>query len=291
MNALPSPLRFARRLGDAQPMGSAMPPASAGAEPCPGPADTCYLLGRHGFIYCGQRASDDYTVRQLGVLLLSVEESPFVLCVKRQPEMVLSAAAVAPLVSRRLSIGRSAVLRFNVGPAHPAYLALSGLRGAEVMSLDRSAYLRFENDFARLRDGIATLDEAERLFQIVVTLMLAQLPRVHARGQRAREMTALIDERPRITLVELAAQFAQSPQRLSRLFSTGVGMSVRDYKEFARGQRLMELLHTDRSLTDIALDAGFRDSSQLSHAFHRWFGCSPSYLRNPRYVRVFRRGS
>lgn len=272
-----------------QPPGLVTAPHSSGQPG--GPPDTCYLLGRHGFIYCGRRGGDDYTVRQLGVILLSVEEASFVLCRQRQPDLLAAAAAVAPLVSRRLVPGESAVLRLNVSPGHPCYPALSGLRGAGAMALKRSAYNAFNDGFRRVRDGTATVDEAESIFQQVLACTAPVLPPGYHLPRRAQEMTSLLDERPGLSLEDLAAHYRQAPKRLSRAFRTMVGMSVRDYKEFARGQRLMDLLHTARSLTEVALEAGFRDSSQLSHAVHRWFGCSPSYLRNPKYVRVFRRGN
>ena len=73
---------------------------------------------------------------------------------------------------------------------------------------------------------------------------------------------------------------------MARLFSSAVGMSLRDYQGWLKQRRTLELLCSSRSLTEVALAAGFSDSPQFSRSFQRWYGQSPSFSRDPKQVHV-----
>lgn len=80
----------------------------------------------------------------------------------------------------------------------------------------------------------------------------------------------------------LAAEHKLSPRYVRKLFE-GEGLS---FTEFALGQKLTRAhrmladpLRTQRSITDIAYEAGFNDLSYFNRAFRRRFNATPSEIR------------
>lgn len=83
-----------------------------------------------------------------------------------------------------------------------------------------------------------------------------------------------------LTVPQLAALMFLSPSRFSELFSREMGMSPATYIRRLRLERAQLLLRTTSlSTTTIAHQVGFRDSAQLSRAFHTVFQLTPSIYR------------
>jgi len=71
-----------------------------------------------------------------------------------------------------------------------------------------------------------------------------------------------------------------SPAHFARAFASTVGMTPFRYVMSRRLARAYELLgHTRRSMSDIALDVGFRSPSHFTARFHREFGIVPGAIR------------
>jgi AraC-like DNA-binding protein len=84
--------------------------------------------------------------------------------------------------------------------------------------------------------------------------------------------------RRRLTVAEIASEVALSPSRFSHLFNEQVGISVSRYVLWARTRAALKLMTAERSLTEVALEAGFSDSAHLSRTFRRMIGIAPSTL-------------
>ena len=69
-------------------------------------------------------------------------------------------------------------------------------------------------------------------------------------------------------------------------FAAAVGMPFREYQNWIKQRRVYEVLYSRRSLTQVAMAAGFADSPQFARMFRRWYGQSPSYSRDPKRVRI-----
>jgi AraC-like DNA-binding protein len=83
-----------------------------------------------------------------------------------------------------------------------------------------------------------------------------------------------------LTVPQLAALMFLSPSRFSALFSQEVGISPAAYIRRLRLERAQTLLRTTSlSTTVIAHQVGFRDSAQLSRAFHTIYHLTPSAYR------------
>jgi AraC family transcriptional regulator len=83
-----------------------------------------------------------------------------------------------------------------------------------------------------------------------------------------------------IRLNDLAKLVDLSPYHLSRAFKKSVGVPPHDYLVRCRVERAKQLLaETDRSITDVALAAGFGGSSHFSVVFRKLTGFTPSLYR------------
>lgn len=82
----------------------------------------------------------------------------------------------------------------------------------------------------------------------------------------------------RVTIGEAAAEVALSSSRLEHLFTEQVGIPIRSYLLWGRVRYALQLMVGGDSLTEVALEAGFFDSSHLSRTFRRMVGIAPSTL-------------
>ncbi len=94
-------------------------------------------------------------------------------------------------------------------------------------------------------------------------------------------MTCLIANLDReISLSELAKQMYVSASTLSRLFKKNTGEYFADFLLRLRVKNTLSALqHTDQSLTQVALAAGFSNSATFSRAFRRFMKMTPSRYR------------
>ena len=84
----------------------------------------------------------------------------------------------------------------------------------------------------------------------------------------------------RITVGDLVDISGLSPRQLHRKFSQAFGLSVQDFLTNTRLQAATRaLLHTDRTIADIALDHGYCDQSAFTHQFRKNTGFTPRQFR------------
>ncbi|MEZ4451419.1 MAG: AraC family transcriptional regulator [Nannocystaceae bacterium] len=79
-----------------------------------------------------------------------------------------------------------------------------------------------------------------------------------------------------LRLEEVAKVAAFSPFHFHRIFRAMIGETLHDFVKRTRLERALYLMsHGRRSLTEIALDVGFKSSSDFSRSFKARFGASP----------------
>lgn len=84
----------------------------------------------------------------------------------------------------------------------------------------------------------------------------------------------------KIYIKELARVANLSPSHFNKIFRKEIGKSPYEYLMEIRLARVKKLLlQKDRSITAIALECGFNDSSSLSTCFYKNFHCAPSQFR------------
>lgn len=83
-----------------------------------------------------------------------------------------------------------------------------------------------------------------------------------------------------LTLESVADRFGFSPTYLSRMFKRYADVSYKTYLLNLRTEYgLREMMHTDHSLNDVALNHGFPNSRAFAKAFEKRYGCLPSEYR------------
>jgi AraC-like DNA-binding protein len=89
--------------------------------------------------------------------------------------------------------------------------------------------------------------------------------------------------RGRLTLPEAASLCDLSPSRFAVVFRRCMAMSFGRFAQQARMAHVVQqLMATDRSIEDIALDMGFTDDSHLHRLFLKHYGVTPTVYRNNR---------
>jgi AraC-like DNA-binding protein len=103
-------------------------------------------------------------------------------------------------------------------------------------------------------------------------------------GQDISRMNHLIgtilDAQGQISVGELAQQYHTTDRQLERKFSSIVGVTLKEICNLTRFQHAYQLIRNrkDRSLLDIAFEAGYYDHAHLTKHVKRYAGCLPSQL-------------
>lgn len=98
----------------------------------------------------------------------------------------------------------------------------------------------------------------------------------------AHQVAAYLAERMNrhVTIEELARQFNVSTTHLKSAFKGVYGVPVFSYMRIQRMQSATQLLiHTDKSVADIAYEFGYNNTSKFSAAFQKIIGDTPSEYR------------
>ncbi len=89
---------------------------------------------------------------------------------------------------------------------------------------------------------------------------------------------AMVDD---INLTEVARHCCVSEGHLSRIFHHATGLTFREYLAQVRVERAKSLLiHSGKTVTEIAYESGFQSLSQFHRMFRKIHGVSPGVLRS-----------
>jgi AraC-like DNA-binding protein len=144
-----------------------------------------------------------------------------------------------------------------------------------------------ERDMARLNRGVATV-LSKGVFSLEETLAhvdtaLERIRKLSGEAQRlVRQAMAYIHEHyaDPISRKDLARHVALSEDYLTSCFRKELGVTPIAYlNRYRVGQAKHLITDTGKSITEIALDVGFSDSSYFSRVFRREVGVSPEAYR------------
>lgn len=185
--------------------------------------------------------------------------------------------AVRPFVARRMDSGGRPAVLIDLEPLHVRYRAFSRPVGAEpVVALDEQRFaglLACAQAFAMHALAGRQLQAALQLQVGHVADTLGPLPPLNPRVVR---MMASLRIDPAQSLAALGEQAGLSPTQASRSFVEALGITVRQYALSVKIQRAAGFYGSGRSMTDVALIAGFTDSAHLAKVWRRCYGDSPS---------------
>lgn len=264
-------------------------PASTAPDPSSSEAllENIYVLGHHGFVQTVPRPPSTWTRRPAAVLLVSPGPRPMDLELRDGRVVTGRVIAVASMVERRLLNQAPPLLSFNVQPLHRAFSQFRALDPPGAMALPPEPFVSFGEAIASAYRGALGIREVEAIFKEVLSLVRDELPPIGTPDPRLRAVLAHLNEHPEASAAELAAVAGCSAAWLARRFSSDMGISLRDYVGWLKQRAVFAALFSRRSITELALDAGFAGASQLASAYQRWYGRTPSASRDPGKVRVF----
>jgi AraC family transcriptional regulator len=202
-----------------------------------------------------------------------------------------------------MSFGAGSALTMPAGARHSARFGPAGCRIVIVKGRGPSggvSFRRFEQlrgtGFGwlaqRLAGELRATDAAAPLAAEGIALELLALVSRDSRGaDRAPAWIETAEELLRarigdcVRLSELAAELDVPPVQMARAFRARHGLSVGEYGRRLRVEwAAAEISRGDRSLAEIAAEAGFADQSHFTRLFRRYVGTTPG-----RY-RAFQRG-
>lgn len=148
---------------------------------------------------------------------------------------------------------------------------------------------RCEHVFRELYESAAYAEPGYLRLKILELLMLlSRIPREQATAaycsKRQAELVHGLRDRlvasRYVSLEELAAEQGVSVSHLQKLFKQTYGVPVYHYiKEYRLEQAAVELVRTQRSITEIAQNAGYDNASKFSESFKKRYGATPSQYR------------
>jgi AraC-like DNA-binding protein len=187
---------------------------------------------------------------------------------------------------------RAVILRFDDGVAPELLTSWSATHGL----LPARAILARDALRGRLSSEPADALEVESRGFELLGLSLAAMRADHAsvrhaaliqRQRAAERVKAAVAADPSgdWSMAKLGAVAHMSPFHLSRVFRQLVGASLHDYVTRERlAFALDRVLESDDDLSSIALESGFSSHSHFTARFRRFFGRTPTRLRNDRTV-------
>ena len=126
---------------------------------------------------------------------------------------------------------------------------------------------------------------SQRVWLGLLELACAETEDIHKNKDTAEKMKAMMsyiqDHYTEMIAVDCLAREAHISKRVCfRLFQENLHMSPLEYmREYRLRKACMELIETEKSITEIASDCGFGSSSYFGKLFREHFNCSPVRYR------------
>lgn len=93
-----------------------------------------------------------------------------------------------------------------------------------------------------------------------------------------------------ITLDDISKSIGYSKYHLNRIFLKSTGKTIYQYiKERRLFEAANQLLNTDKSIVEIALDVGYTSQQSFTLAFKSVFKCTPKVYRNQNIIYVYQK--
>ncbi len=219
-----------------------------------------------------------------GVLDLQLADGSYL----RPPDSVL----VAPDVPHCTVDNGAVIAIFYLLPETTEGRLVSQFSGGRDMVAPRADIVAASTRRLRsfFQDGCSPAEAAESFGFLFTNLMPAE----RAADVFDRRIKHVIDYLEatldrRVTVTELASSVSLSPSRVEHLFHEQVGIPINRYLLWRRLHHALNMFPSGSTLTEVAHNAGFADSSHLSRTFRRMLGISPSTIT--RDIDLFRAGA
>ncbi len=182
------------------------------------------------------------------------------------------------------------IINIGIEPEHVADSSLSFIqRIVEDQSFDHKMLLeraaRSKGTFAcpKRPDHISTSDFDHLIFGVALDRKAID-PRIEKTFQL---LDAELAENG-LSAQHCAEAVQLSTSRFLHLFKENTGTAFRTFRMWKRARRFLQYANLDNSLTTVALDLGYPDSSHFSHSIRRIYGLKPRSIRDgSRKLKIF----
>jgi AraC-like DNA-binding protein len=239
-----------------------------------------------GTLYTGQDFAAALSSAQPAALMLCANYGKFSL-VSAGDVLHTNCAVIAPQVPRQLDVTGVSFIMVQIDPRHPVYRRFCKILKSGVLLLGRQLYSHLDHAVAACASGSMELQQAQELFGQLITATVNQLPAGDQREARIDCLLASLAANPAQRLDDAAKMLRLTSWRTSDLFAEQVRLSFAAYQSWQKVKLAAVMLSGAKSLTEIAHEVGFSDSSHFSRAFKKFYGIQPSRLRDRQRVRLY----
>ena len=233
------------------------------------------------------------TLREFGCYTVySPLTSPLQLCVQGRTIRTSSMAVVPPYTPHRVASPDRMIGVLMIEPEsvdstrRPRFLA-----GGKACAIDEPVAARVRDSFQRMIRG----DYGRELAGIDIDLLF--LGRMLERRELDPRIAAIVERIGRCPYGQLSAeQGAQAAglsfSRFLHLFRAEVGATFRGFRAWKRARSFLGYANGAPSLTDLALEIGYPDSTHFSHSIRQVYGLRPSDIfAGSRDLAIVRQGA
>jgi AraC-like DNA-binding protein len=196
-------------------------------------------------------------------------------------------AVVAPFREHEFDSAGGPAACIDVLPMQSMFHVFAGIGAPGVVAVPCDGHAPILDSLREFHRGAMAGAEAYRLFRRGINLAVSRLPDVPPPDPRAAAALRRLYERPALSLESLAADLQLSPDRLSRLFAREMGFTLRRYVQALKVVAAGRYYGSGKSLTEIAIAAGFSDLAHFSKVWRRSYGVSPAYYFQSGAIRAW----
>lgn len=243
-------------------------------EPGVDPRRNLILIERSRVFYSGLLGRP--TARALGALTVYVSDrAPLRVRIGDGEWETMQAAVVAPFVEHQIMGAERHIHCLLIEPEHLDPAALPAALRPEAFREHQDALAeRVRLAFGELSAASSTKEWAALDFDHL--FFAATLPTRGMDARIAAAVTHICDDPAGSFSAQDGADICRlSSSRFLHLFKAEVGVSFRNFRTWKRARSLLLHAKSPASLTDIALDIGYPDSSYFSHEIRRVYGLRP----------------
>lgn len=223
-----------------------------------------------------------------GYVVYSSLDGPFELTVDGVSSIHHFTAIIPPYVKHSVAVGSPNLRSILIESETVAPDIIDDERFNGTGPGARAMAQRIDSGFLRWKEGQFDAEQSSfDLFFFGERLQRRKLdPRVvQVLGRINNERDGLPSE-----MSALAGEVKLSPSRLRHLFCEQVGVSIRSYRAWKRLRNSICLALRETSLLQLAMAAGYADSTHLCHSVKLYFGEQPTFVtshwRNANFLQI-----
>ena len=208
-------------------------------------------------------------------MLVRADSGRYVSCIHNQKEIIRMLAECDVLEHSCYASAREVVYPIRLNGAVCGFATVSGYKGDGKCRIDDALWEQALRPEIPRRDTDALMPPLCNMLETLLSTMTGSKS-----SEESRILAYVSENRATVTLDSVAEHFGRSRSHISHMFKRMTGKSIRAYSSELKlftAERL--LLGTQMSVTEIAFEVGFGDTSYFIRLFREKYGISPERYR------------